>query len=161
MTRLKTDTNRMADKICMPACLCQLFVKWTEIKADIDFITKNKKQNCFVILLVCCVSLFEQKISVLSRKQTNRKPKNYPIKNCVRHAGAAKLGLLEQQASLIIAMEFLPLRPANFSSNPNVALHARSLGPPWINSFCSWKLSELVIWKLLEFMKGSISFEQL
>ena len=41
------------------------------------------------------------------------------------------LGLLEQQTSLPIAMEFLPLRPANFSSNRNVALHARSLGPPW------------------------------
>ena len=25
------------------------------------------------------------------------------------------------------------MRPANFSSNRNVALHARSLGPPWFN----------------------------
>ena len=41
------------------------------------------------------------------------------------------LGLLEQQTSLRIAMEFLSLRPANFSSSRNVALHARSLGPPW------------------------------
>ena len=41
------------------------------------------------------------------------------------------LGLLEQQTSLLIAMEFLCLRPANFFSNCNVALHTRSLGPPW------------------------------
>jgi len=41
------------------------------------------------------------------------------------------LGLLEQQTSLIIAMEFLFLQPANFSSNRNVSLHACSLGPPW------------------------------
>jgi len=50
------------------------------------------------------------------------------IKTCVRRA--AKLGLLAQQTSLLIAMEFFSLRPANFSSNRNVALHARSLGPP-------------------------------
>ena len=30
-----------------------------------------------------------------------------------------------------LAILFLSLRPANFSSNRNVALHARSLGPPW------------------------------
>ena len=40
-----------------------------------------------------------------------------------------KLGLLEQQMSLSIAMEFLSLRPANFSSNRNAVLHSRSLGP--------------------------------
>jgi len=44
-----------------------------------------------------------------------------------------KLGLLEQQTCLLIAMEFLSLRPANFSSNRNVALHPRNLGPPWVN----------------------------
>jgi len=32
-------------------------------------------------------------------------------------------------------MEFLSLRPANFSLNRNVALHARSLGPPWPKLF--------------------------
>ena len=41
-----------------------------------------------------------------------------------------KLGLLKQQTSLSFAMEFLSLRPATFSSNRNVALRARSLGPP-------------------------------
>jgi len=57
----------------------------------------------------------------LTRKQTNRKLKNYPrIKNCIRRA--AKLGLLEQQRSLLIAMEFFSLRLAKFSSNRNVAL---------------------------------------
>ena len=40
-----------------------------------------------------------------------------------------KLGLLEQQTSLSIAMEFLSLWPANFSSNRNAALHSRCLGP--------------------------------
>jgi len=30
-----------------------------------------------------------------------------------------------------LAILFLSLRPANFSSNRNVALHARSLGPSW------------------------------
>jgi len=40
------------------------------------------------------------------------------------------LGLLEEQTSLLIAMAFLFLRPANFSSNRNVALQAHSLGPP-------------------------------
>jgi len=44
-----------------------------------------------------------------------------------------KLGLLEQQTSLSIAMELLSLQPANVSSNRNAALHARSLGPPWPN----------------------------
>ena len=33
-----------------------------------------------------------------------------------------KLGLLEKRTSLFIAMEFLSLRPANFSSNRNVAM---------------------------------------
>jgi len=42
-----------------------------------------------------------------------------------------KLGILEQQTCLFIAMEFLSLRPTNFSSSRNLALHARSLGPPW------------------------------
>jgi len=41
------------------------------------------------------------------------------------------LGLLEQQTSLSIAMEFLSLWPANFSLNRNVALDACRLGPPW------------------------------
>jgi len=42
-----------------------------------------------------------------------------------------KLGLLQQQTSLLITVEFVSSRPANFSSNCNVALNARSLGPPW------------------------------
>ena len=41
------------------------------------------------------------------------------------------LGLLEQQISLLIAMDFLFLRFANFSSNHNVDLHACSPRPPW------------------------------
>jgi len=41
-----------------------------------------------------------------------------------------RLSLLEQQTSLLIAVEFLSLRPANFFSNRNVALHARNLEPP-------------------------------
>jgi len=45
-----------------------------------------------------------------------------------------KLGLLEQQMSLLIAMEFLSSQPADFSSNRNVALCARSLGQPCFRS---------------------------
>jgi len=45
-----------------------------------------------------------------------------------------KLGLLEQQMSLLIAMEFLSLQPADFSSNCNVAHCARSLGQPCFRS---------------------------
>jgi len=41
-----------------------------------------------------------------------------------------KLGLLGQQTSSSIAMEF-SLRTANISPNRNVAHHARSVGPPW------------------------------
>jgi len=41
-----------------------------------------------------------------------------------------KLGLLEQQTSFLIAMKFLSLRPANFSSNRSVALHAAVLDHP-------------------------------
>jgi len=53
------------------------------------------------------------------------------------------LGLLEQQTSLRIAMEFLSLRPANISANRNVALHARNLGPP-----CSSVMQHCNFWKL-------------
>jgi len=49
--------------------------------------------------MVCCVSFFSQKISTLSRKQTNRK-----FKNCHKTKLALgvqqKIGLLEQQTSL-------------------------------------------------------------
>jgi len=41
-----------------------------------------------------------------------------------------KLGLLEQQTSLLTTMDSLFLQPQNFSSNRNAALHACSLGPP-------------------------------
>jgi len=40
------------------------------------------------------------------------------------------LGLLEQQTSLLIAMEFLCLRPAKFSSNRNVAFMLAVLDHP-------------------------------
>jgi len=50
-----------------------------------------------------------------------------------------RLGLLEHQTSLLIAVEFLSLRPANFSSNRNVALHACSLGLTWSRTrFYPW-----------------------
>jgi len=66
----------------------------------------------------------------LSRKQTNTKLK-ITLESKVALGMQYKVGLLEQQTSLLIAMECLSLGPANFSSNCNVALHARSLGPPW------------------------------
>ena len=37
-------------------------------------------------------------------------------------------------------MKFLSLRPANVSSNHNVTLHARSLGPPWLR--IKWTIAE-------------------
>ena len=62
------------------------------------------------------------------------KQKNFKVKinleSNIAFGVQQTLGLLEQQTSLLIAMKFLSLQPANFSSNPNVTLHARSLGPP-------------------------------
>jgi len=125
MTQLKSKTNRMADKTCMPACICRLW----KLKQTLTLQpkTRNKKLFCYFVGVLCI--FYCQKICILSRKQTNRKLKTYPrIKNCVRHA--AKLGLLEQQTSLLIAMEFFSLQPAHLSSSCHAALHARSLGPP-------------------------------
>ena len=45
----------------MHACLR---LPTTEIKADIDFITKNKKQKLFATFLVCCALFFLQKIYI-------------------------------------------------------------------------------------------------
>jgi len=50
------------------ACLRQ---PTTEIKADIDFITKNKKQKVVLLFYWCVVHLFSSRKS-LSRKQTNK-----------------------------------------------------------------------------------------
>jgi len=99
----------------------------TEIKTGIDFITKTKK-NCIVNLLVCCVSFFYQKISILSRKQTENL--KITLESKIALGVQQNLGLLEQQTSFLTTMEFLFLRPANFSSNRNAALHACSLRPP-------------------------------
>ena len=100
-----------------------------ENKADIDFTTETKKKKV-LLFWWCVVYHFSSTKSIFSRKQTDRKLKNHPrIKICVRRA--EKLGLLEQQTSHLIAMEFLFLRPAIFSLNSNVALHASSLEPPW------------------------------
>jgi len=57
----------------------------TEIKADIDFIAKTKKQKvfCYFVDVLCIFILAE--ISILSRKATNRK-----LKNCVRRAEKIK-----------------------------------------------------------------------
>jgi len=49
-----------------------------------------------------------------------------------------KFGLLEQQDSL--AIEFFSLQPTNIPSNRNVALHACSIGPPWLR-WCGHKSS--------------------
>jgi len=65
-----------------------------------------------------------------------------------------KLVQLEQQMSLLTAVEFLSLQSTNFSSNCNVALRPRSLGPPctrllfvvfkiWVTAFK--KISKLLI----------------
>jgi len=82
---------------------------------------------CYFVGVFC---IFFLAANLYFESQTNKqKTCIYPrIKNCVRRA--AKVGPLEQKTSRSIAMEFLSLRPANCSSNRNVALHARSLGPP-------------------------------
>ena len=54
-----------------PACLC-LRQPTTEIKADIGFITKTMKQK-IMLLFCCCAYFFLQNISILSRKEKNRK----------------------------------------------------------------------------------------
>jgi len=87
MTRLKSDIrNGMADETCMPACLCRL----GKLKGTLTLKPKpkNKKLFCYFVGVLCIFCL--QKICV-SRKQTNRKLKNYPrIKYCFRRA--AKIG---------------------------------------------------------------------
>jgi len=70
---------------------------------------------------VCCVSFFQQKISILSRKQTENLKITLELK--IALGVQQKLGLLEQQTSLLTTMEFLFLRPANLSSNRNAAPH--------------------------------------
>jgi len=77
---------------------------------------------------VCCVSFFQQKISILSRKQTENL--KITLESKIALGVQQKLGLLEQQTSLLTTMEFIFLRQANLSSNRNAALHACSLGPP-------------------------------
>jgi len=105
----------------------------SEIKADIDFINKTKKKLfCYFVGVLCIFFLAE---NLYFELQTNKQTKNLTItlESKIALGVQQKLGLLEQQASLLIALESLSLRPANFSSKHNVALHARSLGPPWSN----------------------------
>ena len=77
---------------------------------------------------MCCVSFFDQKIPILSRKQTENL--KITLESKIALGVQQNLGLLEQKTSLLTTMDFLFLRPANFSSNHNAALHACSLGPP-------------------------------
>ena len=63
-----------------------------------------------------------------SRKQTENLKMSLESK--IALGVQQKLGLLEQQTSLLTTKEFLFLRLAHFSSNHNAALHACSLGPP-------------------------------
>jgi len=62
----------------------------------------------------------------LSRKQTENL--QITLESKIALGVQQKLGLLQQQVSLLATMEFLFLRPANLSSNRNAALHAWSLG---------------------------------
>ena len=105
---------------------------FSEIKADIDFITKTKKKLfCYFVGLLCIFFLAE---NLYFESQTNKqKNLKMTIESKIAFGVQQKLGLLEQQTSLLMALEFLSLQPANFSSNRNVALHARSLGPPWVS----------------------------
>jgi len=65
----------------------------------------------------------------LSRKQTNRKLKNYPrIKNYVRRAPKIRRIRTADEFSNCNGVPIL--WNATFTSNRNVALHARNLGPP-------------------------------
>jgi len=74
---------------------------------------------------VLCIFLLAENIYFES--QTNRTFTNY-LESKIALGVQQKLGLLEQQMSLLAPMEFLFLRPANLSSNRNAALHACSLG---------------------------------
>jgi len=92
----------------------------------------QETKNYFVILLVCCVSFSCKKFLVWV---ANKPTKNFKITVDSKLALGVqqKLGLLEQQTRL--AMEFISMQPANFPSNRNVALHARSLVLPWARYF--------------------------
>ena len=98
--------------------------------------------------MLCIVFLAE---NIFFESQTNKHKTYSRIKSFCRRA--AKLGLLEQRTSLFVAMECLSLRPANFSSNRNMALHARSLGPRWdtisnlnVASAQEWDFTAQMLW---------------
>jgi len=57
MTQLKTDTNRMADKTCMPACVCRL----RKLKRTLTLSpkTRNKELFCYVGGVLCIFFLAE------------------------------------------------------------------------------------------------------
>jgi len=84
---------------------------------------------CHFVGALCIFSL--EKISIVSCKQIEYFKITLDFK--IALGVQKKLGLLEQKTGLSIAVEFLSLRPANFSSNRNVALHAHSLGSPCAN----------------------------
>jgi len=72
----------------------------------------------YAMFVICESAFFES--------QTNKQIENLKIslESKIASGVQQKLGLLEEQTSLSIAMEF-SLRPANFSLNRTVALHTR------------------------------------
>jgi len=90
----------------------------------------------------CVVYLFSSRISLFSVANKRTENLKITLESKTALGVQQKLGLLEQQTSLLIVMELLYLRPANFSSNRNVALDARGLGPPCSGTMLSDKQSE-------------------
>jgi len=68
MTRLKTDTNRMADKTCTPACVCRP----RKLKRTLFLLQKNKKQRVVLLFFWCVLHLFSSSKSLfwVANKQT-------------------------------------------------------------------------------------------
>jgi len=81
---------------------------------------------------VLCIFFLAENLNFES--QTNKQNLKITLEWKIVLGVQQKLGLLEQQMSLLIAMEFLSLQPADFSSNRNVALCARSLRQPCFRS---------------------------
>ena len=123
MKRLKSNTrNRTPDETGMPACVFWL----RKLKRTLTLYPKARNKNVFVISLVCCVSV-SSRISLFW--VANRQTENLKIalEQKIALGVQQKLGLLGQQANLLIAMEFLSLRPENFASS-------RNRGPSWSQS---------------------------
>jgi len=101
MKRLKSDTrDRMGDETYMPTCVCRL----RKLKRTLTFTKTKKKLFCYFVGVLC---IFFPAEHLYFESQTNRKLKNLTLESKIASGVQQKLGLLEQQTSLLIAMDFL------------------------------------------------------